>query len=103
MEMLDIALACLERGWYVFPCWPASKNPMTAHGYLDASNNENQIRAWWAPRPDGQQPNVAIATGASGLCVLDIDHGLTNVDHLIAWLGSHTLPYTYAVRTGTPP
>ena len=98
--MLEIALDCIRRGWYVFPCWPRSKDPMTKHGFKDASNSEEQVKAWWAGKPDA---NVAIATGASGLCVVDVDHGLSCIDDLDGWLDRHGLYYTYAVRTGRRP
>ena len=79
---LDIALSCIRRGWYVFPCWPQSKEPMTHHGHKDASNDEAQIREWWTRTPNA---NVAIATGPSKLAVWDCDHGLNSEGGLIAF------------------
>jgi hypothetical protein len=64
------ALAYAQRGWPVFPCWPVQKNPMTEHGFKDATTAPDQIRAWWADCPGA---NVAIATGAPGPDVLDVD------------------------------
>jgi hypothetical protein len=64
------ALAYAQRGWPVFPCWPGQKNPMTDHGFKDATTDPARIRAWWAAQPDA---NVAIATGAPGPDVLDVD------------------------------
>ena len=98
--MLDIALDCIRRGWYVFPCWPKSKKPMTPNGFKDATIDEAQVRAWWAATPDA---NVAIATGPSKLCVVDVDHGLSCIDDLDGWLDLHGLKYTYMVRTGRRP
>ena len=67
------ALAYARSGWPVFPCLPGQKIPATAHGYLDASTDEQQITAWFG-HSDGW--NLAIATGAPGPDVLDIDqHG----------------------------
>jgi hypothetical protein len=67
------ALAYARSGWPVFPCLPGQKIPATAHGYLDATTDEQQITAWFG-RSDGW--NLAIATGAPGPDVLDIDqHG----------------------------
>jgi hypothetical protein len=54
-------------------CKRPGKHPCTAHGFLDASTDPKAIRAWWKATPDA---NIGIATGASGLLVVDIDrHG----------------------------
>jgi len=95
---LDIALSYIRRGWYIFPCIPGDKKPIKGvSGYLDASNSEDQIRAWWAATPNA---NVAIATGKSGLVVLDIDTGPKGEADLRALMAAHDLPETYTVRTG---
>jgi hypothetical protein len=44
----EVVLSCVERGWHIFPCKPSSKTPLTAHGHLDASKDEVQVRVWWA-------------------------------------------------------
>ena len=70
---LDRALAYARRGWPVFPCHPGEKTPATTHGYRDATTDPAQITTWYTRRPDA---NLAIATGAPGPDVLDIDrHG----------------------------
>lgn len=67
------ALAYARRGWPVFPCQPGGKAPATRHGYLDATTDPAQIERWWKRNPHA---NLAIATGAPGPDVLDIDqHG----------------------------
>jgi len=94
---LQIALNCLGSGWHVFPCWPRTKKPMTAHGWHDASSDEAQVRAWWTKWPDA---NVAIACKPSHLAVLDCDHGLKNEQGFRDWRERSGLPVTYTVRTG---
>ena len=67
------ALAFATCGWPVLPCLPGQKIPATAHGYRDATTNEQQITDWFGRYPDW---NLAIATGAPGPDVLDVDeHG----------------------------
>ncbi|MCW2934977.1 MAG: hypothetical protein JWM19_5939 [Actinomycetia bacterium] len=67
------ALDYASRGWPVFPCQPGQKIPATPHGYLDATTDPRQIASWFARHPDR---NVAVATGAPGPDVLDVDqHG----------------------------
>jgi hypothetical protein len=47
--------------------------PATAHGHLDATTDPGQVTAWFGRHPDW---NLAIATGAPGPDVLDVDdHG----------------------------
>ena len=100
MTFLEIALDCLKRGWHVFPCWPGDKRPLVRGGFLSATNLENEVRAWWTKWPDA---NVGIATGASGLTVLDCDHGLADEAAVRSFTRAHNLPETYTVRTGRRP
>jgi hypothetical protein len=72
-ERLEAALAYAHVGWPVFPCRPGSKEPATRNGFYDATTSEGQIRRWWHKEPGR---NVAIATGAPGPDVVDVDnHG----------------------------
>ena len=72
-DTLRQALAYAARGWPVFPCQPGQKIPATTHGYRDATINPQQITEWFTRHPGR---NLAIATGAPGPDVLDIDqHG----------------------------
>src|SRR5262245_9998627 len=100
MTMLNIALACIARRWYVFPCWPKSKDPISSHAYKDASNDEARIREWWTRTPDA---NVAVAPGTSLITSLDIDTGPTDEASLRAFCERFNLPETLAVRTGKRP
>jgi Bifunctional DNA primase/polymerase, N-terminal len=68
--VLRQALACAARGVPVFPCQPGKKTPATRHGYHDATTDPARIREWFAGHPDR---NLAIATGAPGPDVLDVD------------------------------
>jgi hypothetical protein len=67
------ALAFAARGLPVLPCQPGQKTPATRHGVRDATTDAGQITAWFGRHPDW---NLAIATGAPGPDVLDVDqHG----------------------------
>jgi hypothetical protein len=65
------ALTWAERGWPVFPCLSDMKVQLTRHGYRDATTDPGQITGWFARHP---HRNLAIATGAPGPDVLDIDY-----------------------------
>jgi hypothetical protein len=67
---LDAALAAAARGWPVFPCRPATKEPATEHGFEDATVDPDQIDKWWRWAP---KRNPAISCGAAGLVVVDCD------------------------------
>jgi hypothetical protein len=93
------ALRLAELGWLVFPCWGLrnrhgvdgnllcacgndscknqGKHPigsLVPHGLLDATRDQKLLRKWWTAFPDA---TLAVATGESGLIVIDIDprHG----------------------------
>lgn len=58
------------RGCKVFPCVPGGKEPATKAGWHIATDDPAQIAEWQRVNPDF---NWAIATGPSGLFVIDVD------------------------------
>lgn len=71
MDFMDYAQAYAARGWAVLPLAPKTKNqPLTTHGFKDASKEPSQVAIWWAGTPDA---NIAIAVEESGLLVADFD------------------------------
>lgn len=79
------AVLRLAREYPVFPCrlhptqilWRGerkvvkAKSPLTPHGFQDASQDPDQIRAWWREHPDAL---VGVPTGpATGFLVVDYD------------------------------
>jgi hypothetical protein len=129
--LLSAALAAAERGWHVFPLRPGTKRP-ALHGQNTcprtgpcagghrkweqrATVDPDRIRQAWARAPY----NVGIATGPSGLVVIDLDvpkssDGISPTEKalpditdgaevLSVLAGQHGQPYpgdTYTVRTG---
>jgi len=97
-DMLSEALNYAKRGWYVFPCRekpgapftrnneqviPQEKTPYVAKGLLDATKDEDQIRAWWSKWQDAM---IGVNAGMSGLFVVDIDKKTVNgLDTFSSW------------------
>jgi hypothetical protein len=86
---LAAALAAAARGWHVFPLRPGVKQP-ALHGWdrcprtgvcagrhqgweQRATTDPGRVRAGWARRAGRAPFNIGIATGPSGLVVLDLD------------------------------
>ena len=102
MNKLETALEYAGNGLAVFPLVPNGKEPITEHGFKDASTQTNIIKQWWGKYPDA---NIGIATGSrsGGLVVVDLDiknnaHGIASFDEWISkeWL---SMPETWKVRT----
>src|SRR4051794_7290642 len=88
-HLLSAALRAAGRGWHVFPIRPGCKKPPALHGDTKerpcprtgicrdghqgweqrATTDPDRIRRAWAAGPY----NVGIATGPSGLVVIDLD------------------------------
>ncbi|MGW4552455.1 bifunctional DNA primase/polymerase [Streptomyces sp. NPDC004365] len=120
-HLMHAALDAAERGWRVFPLRPGGKPP-ALHGEKSctrtgecvnghrkweqrATTDPDRIRAAWSRAPF----NVGIATGPSGLLVVDLDtpehKGSSDAPDGAATFGAlceragHTVPDTYRTRT----
>ncbi|GGQ82004.1 bifunctional DNA primase/polymerase [Streptomyces asoensis] len=121
--LLNAALDASAHGWHVFPLRPGTKRPALhgeqacprtgpcAGGHRKweerATTDPDRIRATWSHGPF----NVGIATGPSGLLVVDLDmpkdkhssdapDGAATFGALCERAG-HTVPATYRTRTAS--
>ncbi|MEU8622043.1 bifunctional DNA primase/polymerase [Streptomyces sp. NPDC048623] len=121
LDLLAHALAAAERGWHVFPLRPRDKRPAghstarcpgtgrCANGHRTpeqrATTDPDLLAAAWTHAPY----NIGIATGPSGLLVVDLDtvkegeqegtpEGVTTFEALCERAGQ-AVPTTYRVRT----
>ncbi|MGY6020572.1 bifunctional DNA primase/polymerase [Streptomyces spinosirectus] len=122
-HLLNAALTAAGRGWHVFPLRPGTKRP-ALHGEKSctgagecasghrkweqrATTDADRIRAAWSRAPF----NVGIATGPSGLLVVDLDvpkdKGSSDAPDGAATFGAlcertgNAVPDTYRVRTAS--
>jgi hypothetical protein len=65
-------LTAAKRGWFVFPLVPGGKTPVLRDWEHRATADRRQILRWWAGDRDN---NIGVATGRSGLLVIDLDDG----------------------------
>ncbi|MFD9079244.1 bifunctional DNA primase/polymerase [Streptomyces erythrochromogenes] len=121
LDLLAHAVAAAERGWHVFPLRPRDKRPAghaqnrcprsgrCAGGHRTpeqrATTDPDLLAAAWTHAPY----NIGIATGPSGLLVVDLDmlkptdeegtpDGVTALEALCERAGQ-AVPTTYRVRT----
>ncbi|MEU3981434.1 bifunctional DNA primase/polymerase [Streptomyces sp. NPDC026672] len=124
-HLMHAALDAAERGWHVFPLRPGGKPP-ALHGEKScprtgecaaghrkweqrATTDPDRIRAAWSRAPF----NVGIATGPSGLLVVDLDMPKDNdkgswdapggaaTFRALCERAGHPVPDTYRVRTAS--
>lgn len=100
--LITAALEYAKRCWPVLPLVPGRKNPMTPHGFKDATTDETQIISWWRETP---RANVGVRMGyESGLGVIDEDNkdvkdGRVDIIAMEKRLGA--LPRTFTVYTAS--
>jgi bifunctional DNA primase/polymerase-like protein len=91
----EAALHYAALGWPVFPCRDKHQ-PLTTHGFKDATTNPTQIAEWWRRWPRAW---IGVATGHA-FAVLDIDlHEDCNGFQTVKALGVEKLPVTPTVKT----
>jgi P4 family phage/plasmid primase-like protien len=97
-DLAGEALTYARNGFAIFPCRPRGKEPLTPHGFKDATTDGAQIRRWWTKWPDA---NIGLATGREhGIVVLDVDG--EEAERLLAKLEDRhgKLPPTSRAKTG---
>ena len=64
-RFLRAALGYGERGWFVFPLAPRTKRqPLTPHGFQDATQNLEQVGRWWTATPDAKSASGPVLRGS---------------------------------------
>jgi bifunctional DNA primase/polymerase-like protein/AAA domain-containing protein len=93
---LDYAAKAATLGFAVFPLRYNSKLPALAHWQDKATTEPEELERWFK----GKSRNIGIATGPSGLLVVDID--MKSTDGRQQWkslCAGRKAPPTYAVKT----
>ena len=94
-NIIDAAIAYAKQGILIFPCAPSGKQPLTTHGFKDATHNETTIRGWWERNP---LANIGAPAGANHWTVLDLD--MDTREDIAAFAARFEMPRTAMTRTG---
>jgi putative DNA primase/helicase len=98
-DLLGAAIDIARQGTPVFPCSPLTKQPLTAHGFKDATTDTKQVQAWWTNTPDAL---IGSPTGKiSDRLIIDTDSDRAEEElRLLAEQNGVTWPpITYTVAT----
>lgn len=118
---LDAALACLQSGFAVFPCWNVygdgrcacgaidcqnvGKHPqghLAPHGPKNATRDTERVRQLWLGSPFAN-PAIATGTASGGLVVVDVDAkpGRDGGPVVAGWERKYGPLDTFTVKTGS--
>lgn len=94
----NAALSIARQGTPIFPCSHASKNPLTEHGFQDASNDPDKVVAWWTKYPHAL---IGMPTGRiTDVVVIDTDNARGEEElRLLCEQADQKWPATRVVRT----
>ncbi|ONH33637.1 bifunctional DNA primase/polymerase [Pseudofrankia asymbiotica] len=96
-EMRAAALTLAARGCHVFPVLTGTKQPLVKWGTTEpATTDPSVITFWWSTWP---RASVGVATGPSGLVVVDLD-GDEGVASWLSLVAEHGQVPTATVATG---
>lgn len=85
-HMINTALSFAGKGLPVFPCSPKTKQPLTTHGFNDATIDVYSIKAYWNKYPKAM---IGLPTGSvSKLWAVDCD-GQEGKDNFLELCSSH--------------
>ncbi len=94
----ESAVGYAEQGLELVPCEPGGKAPLWGLSWEDATNDVEQVRAWWGREP---RANIGMSCGGRRIA-LDVD-GEEGREHLTELQARHgPLPDTYTAVTGRP-
>ena len=99
-RLLSAALTAAQAGMQVFPVQPHGKIPAVRQWEQAATTDPDAVTAWWQVRPY----NIGIATGPSGLVVVDLDtaRGAVPPPRWTGARGGHDVLRAVAAEAGQP-
>lgn len=99
-ELRAAAEDALGRGFAILTCEPHDKSPWAKYSphAVNSSTRDPLIalRAW----NDGEEANYGVGCGPSNITVVDVDHGISNIEEFQAWKKEHGIPDTFTVMSG---
>jgi len=99
-ELKAAAEDALSRGFAILTCEPHDKAPYAKYSphAVNSSTRKPEVAlaAWVA----GEEANYGVGCGPSNITVVDVDHGINNLEEFEAWRTKHGLPETFTVISG---
>lgn len=90
----------LARGFAVLTCEPRDKSPYSKwspHAVNSSTRKPEEALAAWNA---GEEANYGVGCGPSNITVVDVDHGINNLEEFEAWRTKHGFPETFTVISG---
>jgi putative DNA primase/helicase len=98
--MLLAAVSFARSGTPIFPCHPRSKQPLSKHGFYNATTDQAIIHDWWTRWPDAM---IGMPTGmVTEMFVVDLDTKGDGIQHFAALCEQHGgVPITRTATTSS--
>lgn len=99
-ELKAAAEDALARGFAILTCEPHDKAPYakySPHAVNSSTRKPEQALAAWIA---GEEANYGVGCGPSNITVVDVDHGINNLEEFHAWREEHNFPETFTVISG---
>lgn len=90
----------LSRGFAILACMPHAKDPYSKYSPHACNSGTHDLKIALLPWINGEEANYGVSCGQSNLTVVDVDHGIENLEQFEKWKKDHSIPETFTVISG---